>query len=76
MNVKQKLYDLLGQHKAKVGEAQAAMEAGELDKAEALTKEAELGWLLSYAAARVSPPPSRRGSPSSRRTAWTAIRKP
>lgn len=40
MNVKQKLYDLLGQHKAKVGEAQAAVEAGELDKAEALTKEA------------------------------------
>lgn len=40
MNVKQKLYDLLGQHKAKVGEAQAAMETGELDKAEALTKEA------------------------------------
>ena len=40
MNIKQKLYDLLGQHKAKVGEAQAAVEAGDLDKAEALTKEA------------------------------------
>ena len=41
MNLKQKYYDLLGRHKAKVGEAQAAVEAGELDKAEALTKEAQ-----------------------------------
>ena len=40
MNVKQKLYDLLGQHKAKVGEAQVAVDAGDLDKAESLTKEA------------------------------------
>lgn len=40
MNLKQKLYDLLGQHKAKVGEAQTAVDAGDLDKAEALTKEA------------------------------------
>ena len=41
MKLKQKFYDLLGQHKAKVGEAQAAVEAGDLDKAEALTKEAQ-----------------------------------
>lgn len=41
MNLKQKLYDLLGQHKVKVQEAQKAVEAGELDKAEALTKEAQ-----------------------------------
>ena len=40
MNLKQKQYDLLARHKAKVGEAQTAMEAGDLDKAEALTKEA------------------------------------
>lgn len=40
MNLKQKYYDLLGLHKAKVGEAQAAVEAGELDKAETLTGEA------------------------------------
>lgn len=40
MNLKQKYYDLLGRHKAKVGEAQAAVEAGDLDKAEALTTEA------------------------------------
>ena len=41
MKLKQKYYDLLGQHKAKVGEAQAAVEAGDLDKAETLTKEAQ-----------------------------------
>lgn len=41
MKLKQKFYDLLGQHKAKVSEAQAAVEAGELDKAETLTKEAQ-----------------------------------
>lgn len=41
MKLKQKYYDLLGLHKAKVGEAQTAVEAGELDKAEALTKEAQ-----------------------------------
>ncbi len=41
MKLKQKYYDLLGRHKAKVGEAQAAVESGELDKAEALTKEAQ-----------------------------------
>lgn len=41
MKLKQKFYDLLGQHKAKVGEAQAAVEAGDLDKAEALTKDAQ-----------------------------------
>ena len=41
MNLKQKLYDLLGQHKGKVQEAQKAVEAGELDKAEALTNEAK-----------------------------------
>jgi len=41
MNLKQKCYDLLAQHKTKVGEAQAAVEAGELDKAEALTREAQ-----------------------------------
>ena len=40
MNLKQKQYDLLARHKAKVGEAQTAMEAGDLDKAETLTKEA------------------------------------
>ena len=41
MNLKQKLYDLLGQHKGKVQEAQKAVEAGELDRAEALTNEAK-----------------------------------
>lgn len=41
MKLKQRYYDLLGQHKAKVSEAMAAVDAGELDKAEALTKAAQ-----------------------------------
>lgn len=41
MKLKQAYYDKLAAHKAKVDEAQAAVEAGELDKAEALTKEAQ-----------------------------------
>lgn len=41
MKLKQKYYDLLAQHKAKIQEAQTAVEAGELDNAEALTKEAQ-----------------------------------
>ena len=41
MKLKQAYYDKLAAHKAKVGEAQAAVEAGELDKAEALTKAAQ-----------------------------------
>lgn len=41
MKLKQKLYDLLGRHKAKVAEAQSALEGGDLEKAEALTTEAQ-----------------------------------
>lgn len=41
MKLKQKLYDLLASHKAKVGEARTAVESGDLDKAEELTKEAQ-----------------------------------
>ena len=41
MKLKQKYYDLLSQHKAKVGEAQTAVESGDLDKAETLTREAQ-----------------------------------
>ena len=33
MKLKQKLYDLLGRHKAKVAEAQSALEGGDLEKA-------------------------------------------
>ena len=41
MKLKQKLYDLLGRHKAKVAEAQSALEGGDLERAEALTTEAQ-----------------------------------
>lgn len=41
MKLKQAYYDKLAAHKAKVDEAQAAVESGELDRAEALTKEAQ-----------------------------------
>lgn len=41
MKLKQKLYDLLARHKAKVGEAQTAVESGDLEKAEELTREAQ-----------------------------------
>jgi len=41
MKLKQKLYDLLASHKAKVGEARTAVESGDLDRAEELTREAQ-----------------------------------
>ena len=41
MKLKQAYYDKLAAHKAKVAEAQTAVEAGELDKAEELTKAAQ-----------------------------------
>lgn len=41
MKLKQQYYDMLSRHKAKVGEAQAAVEAGDLDKAAELTREAQ-----------------------------------
>ena len=41
MKLKQAYYDKLAAHKAKVAEARTAAEAGELDRAEELTKEAQ-----------------------------------
>ena len=41
MKLKQAYYDKLATHKAKVAEARTAAEAGELDRAEELTKEAQ-----------------------------------
>ena len=80
MNLKQKLYDLLGQHKGKVQEAQKAVEAGELDRAEALTNEAkslagEIEKRSATAALRTARRPRRASASSRRATVRTATRK-
>ena len=82
MKLKQKLYDLLASHKAKVGEARTAVESGDLDRAEELTREAQdlAGEIEKVKAlmmaVRVSPRAHRRGCTSSRSAAEkTAIRR-